>query len=353
VPYKKNINNFNFVPREYQIEAYNKIKESNRSILALPCGTGKTYISYLHSLDFNNVIILTPLIATTEQIYKHYINYYSNNQEVNYILVNCKANRNIKKEQLKEKNIICSTYDSSIIINKIIKNINLSDTLIIIDEFHNLSDSMITNEKDEMNKLLRLNTNFLFISATPLDTSNKLEIFGNNKYTMDWNYAIENKLICDYNFYYPNNDEIFNWIKKTKCNFNFVKKTILINKALFLLESIKLTNIKKCIVYLKTIEESNEFGEILKLINHYFENKLKIFNITYQTSSKKREESLTKFRNADNTEINILCNVRIFDEGIDIPECDSIYLTHPNDNIENLIQRISRANRKILIIQIK
>jgi hypothetical protein len=33
------------------------------------------------------------------------------------------------------------------------------------------------------------------------------------------------------------------------------------------------------------------------------------------------------------------------DEGIDIPECDSVYLTHPNNNPINIIQRISRSNR--------
>jgi hypothetical protein len=37
--------------------------------------------------------------------------------------------------------------------------------------------------------------------------------------------------------------------------------------------------------------------------------------------------------------------VHILDEGIDIPECDSIYLTHPNNNPTSIIQRISRANR--------
>ena len=40
-----------------------------------------------------------------------------------------------------------------------------------------------------------------------------------------------------------------------------------------------------------------------------------------------------------------MCNVHILDEGIDIPTCDSIYLTHPNNNPTNIIQRISRANR--------
>jgi phage anti-repressor protein len=32
-------------------------------------------------------------------------------------------------------------------------------------------------------------------------------------------------------------------------------------------------------------------------------------------------------------------------EGIDIPICDSVFITDPNNNIENLVQRMSRANR--------
>ena len=249
------------------------------------------------------------------------------------------------KVSVKKKNIISCTYDSSNVINNIIKHLNLEETLIIIDEFHNLSHSMLNEEKDNMYMLLTNKANYLFISATPLDTSNRQEIFGNNIYTLDWNYAIENKLICDYKFYYPNNKEIMNWINETKCNFDFVKKTILINKAIFLLESIKLTNIKKCIVYLKTIEESEEFERLILLLNSYFELDIRTYNITCNTTTKKREIILTKFRNSDYKDINILCNVHIFDEGIDIPECDSIYLTHPNNNIENIIQRISRANR--------
>ena len=69
-----------------------------------------------------------------------------------------------------------------------------------------------------------------------------------------------------------------------------------------------------------------------------------MYNINYSTGKTARNLNLTKFRN-NNTKINIMLNVHILDEGIDIPECDSIYLTHPNNNPINLIQRISRANR--------
>ena len=69
-----------------------------------------------------------------------------------------------------------------------------------------------------------------------------------------------------------------------------------------------------------------------------------MYEINYKTTYKNREKRLTKFKN-DNTCINIICNVHILDEGIDIPECDAVYLTHPNNNPINIIQRISRSNR--------
>ena len=345
IPHIKNNNILDFKPRDYQLEAYNKLKDINRSVLSMPCGTGKTFVSFLLSLDYKNIIILTPLISTTEQILIHYKNYYSKYKDINYTLINCNAERNINNIKFNEnKNIIASTYDSSDIIIKLLSTIKIEETIIIIDEFHNLSQDMIINKKNNMNKILESNNKILFISATPLDTENYKEIFGENKYELDWKTAIENKYICDYNFYYPNNDKIITRIDDIKIDKTLIEKTILINKSYFLLESIKLTNIKKCIVYLKTIKECQEFIKILKTINIYFELNMKIYEITCDTTKKKRTEFLNKFKN-DKSCINILCNVHVLDEGIDIPECDSVYLTHPNNNPINIIQRISRANR--------
>ena len=189
------------------------------------------------------------------------------------------------------------------------------------------------------------NIKILFVSATPKNYGNKYDsIFGKVKYTLEWKYAIDNKYICDYKFYYPNNDKIIEYIKNIKFDTSIIEKTILINKAFFLLESIKSLNIKKCIVYLKTIKEADLFENILKTINIYFSMSLGVYNINYNTSRTKRNISLTKFKN-NKTKICIMLNVHILDEGIDIPACDAVYLTHPNNNPVNIIQRISRANR--------
>jgi superfamily II DNA or RNA helicase len=335
LPHIKNNKVLDFKPYEYQIEAYNKLKNNNRAILAMPCGTGKTFVSFLLSLDYTNIIILTPLISTTDQILSHYKNYYSEYNDINYILVNCKATRKI--DNLKNKNIIASTYDST---NNILPILDkLDKVLIIIDEFHNISNNMITEDND-MNKLLKSTADILFMSATPKEH----DIFGNVKYILSWDVAISNKYICDYNFYYPDNSKIITKIEEMKFDTSIIEKTILINKAYYLLESIKECNIRKCIVYLKTINEADEFEKILKTLNIYFNHSIKVYNINYNTSNNTRNKYLTKFQ-YDDSYINIMCNVHILDEGIDIPSCDSIYLTHPNNNPTNIIQRISRANR--------
>ena len=335
LPHIKNNKILDFKPYEYQIEAYNKLKNNNRSILAMPCGTGKTFVSFLLSLDYKNIIILTPLISTTEQILSHYKNYYSNYKDINYSSVNCKALRKI--DSFEGKNIIASTYDSANVILTIIDK--LENVLIIIDEFHNISNNMISDEND-MNKILKNKNDILFMSATPKEH----DIFGTIKYQLSWEDAINNKYICDYNFYYPDNSKIITKIEEMKFDTKIIEKTILINKAYYLLESIKECNIKKCIVYLKTIKEAIEFEKILATLNIYFNHNIKVYNINYNTSTNIRNKYLTKFQ-SDNSSINIMCNVHILDEGIDIPTCDSIYLTHPNNNPTNIIQRISRANR--------
>jgi len=339
------ISNEDIKPRDYQIEAYNILDNVNRGILEMPCGTGKTLVSYLISLKYDNIILLSPLISTTEQLIKHYKNYYSKEKEpISFNLISSQHNRNIDNIELCNKNIIGSTFDSCDIINKVLNKL-VGSVYIIIDECHNLSVSNLTNFNDEINKLLLGNYKILFVSATPKNYRNEYEnIFGTVKYTLKWDEAIKNNYICDYSFYYPNNDKIIEHINNIKVKIDDLEKTILINKAFFLLESIKTIGIKKCIVYLKSIEETDIFENVLKTINLYYNFSLAVYNINYSTGKTTRNANLTKFRN-NTTKISIMLNVHILDEGIDIPECDSVYLTHPNNNPINIIQRISRANR--------
>jgi superfamily II DNA or RNA helicase/phage anti-repressor protein len=329
----------NIIPRDYQIEAYKKLKNLDKSILSLPCSMGKTYISSMLAKDYNNIIILSPTRALAQQNLEKFKEYFTNTY--NYILVSVDGStktNNINKI-LKEKNVISSTYDSCVIINFLIKK--LENCYIIVDEFHNLSKNNLTDENNDIYKLLNYETNKVFISATPI--KNFMNILDTNIYTYKWKDAIENKYICDFNIYLPIlSCEIINFLDIIKDNYTQLELKI-IKKAYNLVKGMLFNGDKKCICYLTTIEKANIFNKILILISNTFNVEIEREQIDCNTKKLKRNEIINKFKNSD--KLFILLNVHVLDEGIDIPECDSVYITQPNNNIINIVQRMCRANR--------
>jgi superfamily II DNA or RNA helicase len=338
------MNNTTISPRDYQLEAFSTLETVKRSVLEMPCGTGKTLVTYLIANKYDNIILLSPLIATTDQLVIHYTNYYGvEMSKFNCTVIHSQNTRNLESITLGDKNILGATFESCDIINKLLNKLKGS-IFVVIDECHNLTNSMISDSNNAINNLLNSKYNILFVSATPNNYKGFENIFGTARYTLGWDKAIENKYICDFNFYYPNSEKIINYIDEIKFDKTIIEKTKLIYKAFFLLESIKSLDIKKCIVYLKNIDEVKHFKNILGLLNVYFELVYNINLVTGDSTKKERDVAITKFRNRL-TNICILLNVYVLDEGIDIPECDSVYLTNPNNNPTSIIQRISRANR--------
>jgi superfamily II DNA or RNA helicase len=339
-------------PFEYQLDAKNKIieyfKSNNRGVLSAPCGTGKTYITYLSSLEYDQIIILSPLIQFSKQNLDKYIEYgYKNN----YLLVNCEAERNTEEIEKfiksNDKFLISSTFDSlDVLINylSILKN-----SLIIIDEFHNISKNSLINPDNNLYKLLYSNQKILFVSATPRiyeleydeDYYDLDEIFGEIIYNMNFTDAIENKYICDYNIYLPSisedntklNEELsiykINETIKAKCN--------------FLISCILNNGSKKCIIYCVNSEELNDIINAFNELNKFYYIDYDIYKITYKNSDKSRTEILNNFTN--NKKIQLLFSINILNECIDIPSCDSIYISYATENKISTIQRISRCLR--------
>lgn len=330
------LNYINIQPRDYQIEAYNLLKNANRSVLSLPSGMGKTFTSYLIGKEYNNIIYIAPLRVLAKQILDQVYDY--SNKLYNPILISCDGVRNINciEQILMDKNLFSVTYDSvDILINIIDK---LDKTIIIIDEFHNLSDNNLNNKNDNMNKILENNNNkILFLSATPIENQ---KYCGNVIYKYSWNEAIKKKYICDFKIILPVKNEELN-------KFNNVivetKNNKLVKKCYFLLKSLLYEGNNKCIVFLTTIEQAEEFNKILLWMQNMLNIELESNIISYNTSRLKRIETINSFKSSN--KVSILLNIHILDEGIDIPECDSIFVIQPNDNILNLVQRMCRCNR--------
>ena len=332
------LNYINIQSRDYQIEACNLLKNENRSILSLPSGMGKTFTSYLIAKEYNNIIYIAPLRVLAKQILDQVYDY--SNKLYNPILISSDGIRNINciEQILMDKNLFSVTYDSVDVLINIINK--LDNKIIIIDEFHNLSDNNINNVNDNMNKILENKDNkILFLSATPIE---------NNKYCKNiiykylWNEAIEKKYICDFKIILPVKNEELNKFNDVIVETE-IKNKKLVKKCYFLLKSLLYEGNNKCIVFLTTIEQAQEFNKILLWMQNMLNIELESNTISYNTSKLKRIEIINNFKSSN--KISILLNIHILDEGIDIPECDSIFVIQPNDNILNLVQRMCRCNR--------
>ena len=324
--------------RDYQLEAYNKLLYKNKSILSLPCGMGKTYTTSLMAKHYDNIIILSPLRYLAFQTLEHYKTYLGS--EYSPILISLDGKRELCdiNNYIKEKNIISSTYDSVDVVIQLLDK--LKNIYLIVDEFHNLSNNNINDTNNDMYKIINKKYDKIFISATPLmDFMNITDI-----YNYSWTDAINNKYICDFNIYIPDkneNYEKFVELLKTSCNNNINEK--IIKKAYFMLKSILFNGDRKCICYMTSINYANNMMEILSWMGKLLGVHVDYWQIDYNTKKTIREKIINNFKDSKN--IAIIINVHILDEGINISECDSVFITQPNNNIINIIQRMCRANR--------
>ena len=352
------------VAYSYQAEAVNTFKEHyetrNRGILSLPCGCGKTFTSYLISKDYKQVIILSPLREFASQNLNKFIEY--GYDKKNTRLVDSDGDRDIEsiKVFIQSNNnfVISCTYKSMDLISECLELFN--DVLFIIDEFHNLSKANISSKDDNIYKLLISKHRILYMSATPriydieyvdtdVDTEDDDEtvdteqLFGDVVYQMTFTDAIANEYITDYRIWLPsiheNNEELDKELSIYEID-NEIK-----NRCKFLYSCIANNGSRKCIVYCRNdTEDMKAMMECMKTLNEFYIMDIEMNSISCEDSEKKRKRVLKSFSNGDD-KIQLLFNIRILNECIDIPACDSVYISYPPKNKITTIQRISRATR--------
>jgi len=99
---------------------------------------------------------------------------------------------------------------------------------------------------------------------------------------------------------------------------------------------------------MRNIEECKIFSQILKNIcEKYHGIKLWTSSITSKTKPENRNKALTIFQNGSENSLYILNSVRILDEAIDIPKCDSEFIGYVGDTTSDIrtIQRLMRGSR--------
>jgi superfamily II DNA or RNA helicase len=378
---------------QYQQEIVDKYvnyyKNKNKAILNAPCGVGKTIISCFIAKEYDIIIFITPLKQYAEQNIDRFKQY----DNRNCLLVTSDGVRDVKTvrefiDTNKEKKIMISaTYRSCDVISGLLDmNINF---FIIIDEFHNLSaehvygnyeekeqkDNIIQiensniNKLDEnveedeskskgyyINKIINSNHKILYMSATPriYDIENKKDsdvedLLGEIVHSMDFKVAIKNKYISDYELCFPiMEDESLNQLNSTLLLINdFLEYKLedidLARKCCFFFQCLKIHGHTKCIIYFQSIQELKKFMNYFNEINTYYAYDCSIDSIIADDNKPQRIDKIKKFETFEGH--SVLLSVKILDEAVDLPICNSIYITYNSESKIRNVQRLCRAVR--------
>ena len=345
--------------RQYQIDAikavYDSLVKNSRTILSLPCGLGKTYIAYNVSMNYDVVILFSPLMQHAKQNLDRFVQY---NPDIERQLVDSDNGGTrdfdtlIKFINSEGKKFLFSTYKSADVILKLCEYFVSDNFLIIIDEFHNLSVKNISDEEDPMYQLLKRDLKVMSMSATPriYELENEeidvADLLGEISYNMSFSDAIKNKLVCDYKIYLPL------IVENVKENHTMIQKEVditnvnlsVLDKCSFMCCSIVDLGFRHMICYFQEHANIDEFIKVFKIANEFYalDNAI-IDKITCETKQEDRDRIINEFRSHDG--VSILCSVRILDECIDIKECDSIFVTYPCKNKIKMVQRLNRCTR--------
>jgi len=344
---------------------------NDNGILSMPCGTGKTYTAYLISQEFKYIFITSPLKEFAKQNLDRFAEY--GYPRLNTLLVDsdgCRDPEKIMKFMRGRSEtgfLISATYDSMDVIRQVLaaqqeamlgqENQQTTKTLFITDEFHNLSPANVLDEEDNFNKIITMpGIKKLFMSATPrvYDLENQGEtgnyLLGERIYDMSFKYAIERGFITDYRIWVPSIHEDLTDLradihKELGIKHLLGSENILYSKAIYLFSCLVNTGSRKCIVYCQDTTEITQLRELITRLNEYYCLDINTSQITSVNSASSRREILQGFTSSNR--IELLFSVRILDECIDIPSCDSIYITYPSKSKIRTIQRLMRCTRTV------
>lgn len=382
-------------PEEFQQEAILDLKKyfkkNNRGCLFLPCGTGKTLISYWFAkeMKYKKILILVPNLTLVSQILNNWVNQdYAKNITNNKWLVVCsdkdvrlsedplvintkdlpfdtttndKKIKSFLKQNIQENIFIISTYNSSHKICSVSKQINYSFDLCIFDEAHK---TVGTKDKIFSKALYEKNINIknrLFMTATKrivhghkniVDMrSNK--IYGGVAHELSFKQAIEsdNPRLCNYKFKAlgVSKDEITAlWKANPKVRSKNLDSTTMkyLSGLILLFKIWNKHGLKKGITFHNTIGGSENFKKIAEQYQSFLnkKNDVEFFNISSKKTQSGDKQSIIEDFSRDSK--SIITNARCLVEGVDVPAVDVILFSDKKRSRVDIVQAIGRCLRK-------
>ena len=372
------------VPRDYQLDLISTIikcfetDEVSRQAMSLPCRLGKTLIAVKVLDKLRPSIIL--VIATERTEVDNLVRVFSKHlASYNTAVFDTDGSLDLdelKGKILQQNLIIFTTHVSalkllalmgsapddsedseenedlvtdSVELDDVAKiSIYLRNAFLVVDECHDLM-----NKSAELLELVNISKKALFMSATiPSNFEDCVSITDlHDKY--GFQYALTNNYIVDYTLWTPSlvfSDSgeapvLLDSVLPLECShMTFDAEPKLVIQAFVLINMMLKTGSRRCIVYLTTIEECKQFNQVFeKLAVEYHGIKAWSERVNGDSSALKRQAIIREFESGAFDCFKILTSCGCLDQAVDIPRCDSVFITCVSTNEIRTIQRISRA----------
>jgi superfamily II DNA or RNA helicase len=311
-------------------------------LLISPCGSGKsrTICEHLKHIKPKTIVAIAPLRNHVDQLMARLKQHLT---DYKFILIDTDGTTNIEQlvKNIKDddKLCICSTFVSAetIISQSLVEHLSLD--CIVVDEAHNLMN------KYALSQFVQAFDYSLLVTAT---ASEELidELNCDVAYQYPINKAIEDKIICDYEIILPvPMDE-----KDVPLELKHLPNDLLM-KGLFNVNGMLYLGNRRCISYMQSIEECTKFMQVLKTVcDSYHFIELWTDCLTSDTSKKDQKRILEEFQQKNDSgkiKLYILNSVRMLDEAVDIPKCDSEFISYLGEQSSDVrcVQRMMRGSR--------
>lgn len=342
-PTQEIVNFFDLKPYHYQAEILEKLKverevhDSWRNLIVAATGTGKTMIS---AFDFKN--------------------YRKNNPQAKFLFIAHRIEilrqslhtfRNVLKDQNfgelygdgyvpTQKNVVFATIQT---LTNQMESFSHSDyyDYIILDEVHHAAAQTYQEVIDYYQPKILLG-----LTATPerMDGKNILKDF-NHRIASEIRLpdALNNKLLCPFQYFGISDSVDYSKIKWNNGRYDTQELTNVLTA-----NDIRVSNIIENLnSYTKDVNEVRAIGFCASIAHaQYMKQKFEEVNLKAESltseNSKDRIDIIHKFKSH---EINYLFVVDIFNEGVDIPEIDTVLFLRPTESLTIFLQQLGRGLR--------
>ena len=334
--------------RADQLDALQQLEDKEGiNALHTPCRWGKTMVGG-HDMKRANaklVVAIAPLLVSVEHLQDRLACFLPGYTS---LLVDSDVGGVTNREQIETflasdgNHVIYSTFTSAVDLLMDLLT-DYENTYLLVDEIHNANAPLC--------EFIQRFPRGLVMSATmPEELYEGLEI--NHTVHVTFAEAIRDQIIVDYTLWLPH-------LTKEPDGTTSVDVDIpvefaaydsdLTAKAFYLATVMLKTGSRRCIAYLGRQEECDRFMEIVTHVMETYHGLTVWTDKIDSTISKvKRKDVLDAFQTGQDDVYHVLTSVRILDEAVDIPRCDSVFITNVGEQSSDIrmMQRSQRSSTK-------